>query len=327
MSGLAGAGRPSALTDPTPGTQAFTCLGKVTAVDQSAGTISITVKCASLALQGSLGQSLTLNVTATSALSRFSNHTKSATTLADVAVGNMLVASGAVDVTTTPGTTLYDITKACVWQPRAQTRFLCLGSVTSVDLQGNNLVVCVARGSLGLRGFVRKDVTIDLPTSAKIFVLQRRRAIATTIDQITVGDRVVIGGSADRSDPGLPVFTARRVLVHHVVALNQLKWFAACGQVSALDSSADTLTLTVARGTRAVRGDIGSDLTLCVTATSVIRTLSGGVVTVVPLASMTVGESIVVTGGIDHSNPTAPVYDLGHAFVWQLDAGLMRSAA
>jgi hypothetical protein len=318
---------PTPSPTPTPATQAFTCLGKVTAIDQTAGTISVTVKRASLALQGSLGQSLTLNVTATSALSRFSAHTKCATTLADVAVGNLLVASGATDVTTTPGTTLYDITKACVWQPRAQTRFLCLGAVTSVDLQGNDLVVCVARGSLGLRGFVRKDVTIELPTTAKIFVLQGGQATATTIDQITVGDRVVIRGTADRSDPSLPVFTARRVLVHHVVALGRLKWFAACGQVSALDTNADTLTLTVARGTRALRSDIGSGLTLDVMPASVIRTLSGGVVTTVPLASVTVGESIVVTGAIDHSNPTAPVYDLGHAFVWQLDAGLVRSAA
>ena len=234
----------------------------------------------------------------------------------------MLVASGATDVTTTPGTTLYDISKACVWQPRAQTRFLCLGSVTSVDLQGNDLVVAVARGSLGLHGFVGKDVTIDLPATAKIFVLQRGQASATTIDQITVGDRVWIGGSADRSDPSLPVFTARRVLVRHVVAVGQLKWFAACGVVSALDTNADTLTLTVACGTRAVQSDTGSDLTLNVMPTSVIRTLTGGVVTTVPLANVTVGELIVVTGAIDHSDPTAPVYELGHAFVWQLDAGL-----
>jgi len=313
---------PAPSPTPAPATQAFTCLGKVTAVDQTAATISVTVKRASLALQGSLGQSLTLNVTATSALSRFSDHTRCATTLAGVAVGDMLVASGTIDVTTTPGTTLYDISKACVWQPRAQTRFLCIGSVTSVDLQGNDLVVRVARGSLGLRGFVRKDVTIDLPATAKIFVLQRGQASATTIDQITVGDRVWIGGSADRSDPSLPVFTARRVLVRHVVAVGQLKWFAACGVVSALDTNADTLTLTVACGTRAVQSDTGSDLTLNVMPTSVIRTLTGGVVTTVPLANVTVGELIVVTGAIDHSDPTAPVYELGHAFVWQLDAGL-----
>jgi hypothetical protein len=322
-----------ALADPTPpptpapATQAFTCLGKVTAVDQSAGTISVTVRRASLALRGSLGQSLTLNVTATSALSQFSHHTKSATTLAGVTVGNMLVASGAIDVTTTPGTTLYDITKACVWQPRAQTRFLCLGAVTSVDLQGNDLAVRVARGSLGLRGFVRKDVTVDLPTTAKIFVLQGGQASATTIDQITVGDRVWIGGTADRSDPSLPLFTARRVVVHHVVAVDQLKWFAAYGVVSALDTNADTLTLTVACGTRAVQSDVGGDLTLCATPTSVIDTLADGVVTAVPLANVTAGELIVVTGAIDHSDPATPVYDLGHAFVWQLDAGLVRSAA
>ena len=320
-----------ALADPVPNPsaspQAFTCLGTVTAT--SATSVTITVKRASLALQGSLGVPLTLNVTDTSVLSLISHGTKTPVASAAVPVGDLLAASGTIDVTSDPGTTLYDITKACVWQPRSQTRFLCRGAVSSVVVQANAdaLVVCVARDSLGLRGFVGKDVTIAVPASAKIFALQRRSASATTFDQITAGDRVSILGSADRSDPSSPVFTARRVVVRHLVPLDQLKWFACCGQVEGPGTSPDTVLVTVACGTRAVRSDIGDDLTLTATSDSVISTLSGGVVTALPIANLTSGESIVVRGTIDRSDPSNPIYHIGHAFVWQPTAGLIRSAA
>jgi hypothetical protein len=312
-----------ALADPTPtptsttAPQTFTCLGKVSAASSSG--LTITVRHASCALQGSLGAPLTLTATDTSVLSLISHGTKTPVAAADVPVGDLLVASGTIDVSSDPGTTLYDITKACVWAPRTESRFLCLGTVSSVDPQtsANSLVVCVARGSLGLHGFICKDVTIDVPASARIFCLQRRLATTTTFDQITAGDRVWITGVADRSDPSAPVFTARRVLVHHVVPVSQLKWFACCGQVSGPGTSPDTLLVTVACGTRAVRSDIGGQLTITATPGSVIRTLSDGVVTTLPVADVTAGESILVSGTIDHSVPTSPVYDIGHAFVWQ----------
>ena len=48
--------------------QSFSCLGSVTAVDPGAGTITLTVNHATIALQGSIGQSLTLTVTADGAI-------------------------------------------------------------------------------------------------------------------------------------------------------------------------------------------------------------------------------------------------------------------
>jgi hypothetical protein len=310
-----------ALADPVPtasaSPQAFTCLGKVAAA--SSGGVTITVRHASCALQGSLGQSLTLTATDNSVLSLIAHGTTTPVAAVDVPVGDLLVASGTIDVSSDPGTTLYDITKACVWAPRAQSRFLCLGTVSSVDPQANadSLVVCVARGSLGLRGSLHKDITIDVPASAAIFALQRRLASTTTFDQITAGDRVWITGTADRSDPSAPVFTASRVLVQHVLPVDQLSWFACCGQVSGAGSSPDTLVVTVTCGTRAVCSDIGEPLTLTVTPSSAIRTLSEGAVTTLPVADISAGESILVSGTIDSSVPANPVYDIGQAFVWQ----------
>ena len=321
-----------ALADQTPapspspsGTpQGFTCLGRVTATTSS--SVTVTVKHASCALQGSLGQSLTLTVTGQSVLTELAKGTKTQVSAANVPTGDLILARGTIDAGATP--LAYDITEACVWQPRFHTRFLCAGTVSSVNLDPAYLVVTVARGSLGLRRYLHQDITIYVPSGVPIFSLQRGAASATTFDQITVGDRVRIAGSADYSDPSAPVFTARRVLVHHPVPLGQLQWYACCGQVSAIDTGAGTVTVTVANATRALHSDIGYDVPLAVTDASVIRTLADGVVTTIGLGDLTTGESIMVCGAIDRTDPTTPVYDVGHAFVWQpASAGLMRSAA
>jgi len=104
--------------------------------------------------------------------------------------------------------------------------------------------------------------------------------------------------------------------VRHVTPIGSLKWFACVGQVSAVDQTAGTVTVTVTRGSRAVRDAIGSELALADTAKSVKRTVSGGVDTTLALADVRAGESIVVAGSIAHSDPTTPVYDIGRAFVW-----------
>ena len=239
--------------------QTFTCLGRVTTVDQTAGTITVTVKRASIALQGSVGQSLTLTVTADSVLATRAHCATTAVTLGDVSAGELLVARGTID-SSDPDAPVYDLVKALVWHPAAHARFLCRGTVTSVDLQAGALVVHVCRGSRGLRGSAGKDVNIDLAAGAKIFVAQGRAVTAGAIGDITAGDRVCIVGRADRTDPSAPVFTASCVVVRHVVPVGQLKWFACLGSVSAVDQTAGTITVTVTRGSRAVHGDVGSDL-------------------------------------------------------------------
>jgi hypothetical protein len=299
-----------------PAGQSFSCLGGVTAVDPVAGTITVTVRHASVALRGSVGQSLTLTVTGDSAIATLAHRVRTAVSLADVPTGDLLATSGTIDASD-PAAPVYTVVKAVVWPPAAHARFLCVGTVSSVDPQANALVVHVRHGSVGLRGSLGKDVTIDLASSTKIFVAREHRFGTATSSDITAGDRVVIHGQADRSNPGSPVFTASRVLVRHVVAVGALKWFACVGQISSADQTASTITITVKRGTRAVHAAIGGDLTLAVTASSVVRTLSDGAVATVALADVQAGESIFVVGSIDHSDPTTPVYDIGHAFVWQ----------
>ena len=300
---------------PAAAGQTFTCLGRTTAVDQTAGTITDTVKRASLALQGSVGQSLTLTVTPDSVLAKRVHGAQTAVTLAEVSTGELLAASGTID-TTDPAAPVYDVARALLWHPAARAWFLCRGTVSAVDLQADALVVRVGRGSAGLRGSAGKDLTIEMAADTKIFVAHGRLLGTAAIGDITAGDRVTILGRADRTDSSAPVFTATRVVVRQVAPLGRLDWFACLGQVSSVDRTAGTIVVAVTRGTRAVQVDIGSDLTLTAMSASVIRTFADGALATVTVADVQAGESIVVAGRIDRSDPTTPVFDIGRAFVW-----------
>ena len=114
-----------ALADPTPTPspgpsatpQSFACLGRVTAA--TAGSVTITVRRASCALQGSLGQSLTLTVTDRSVLAELAQGTKTQVSAADLPTGDFIVVRGTIDAGATPPA--YDITTACASGRHAST--------------------------------------------------------------------------------------------------------------------------------------------------------------------------------------------------------------
>jgi hypothetical protein len=296
--------------------QTFTCVGKVTSASQS--NVTITVRHASLALRGALGQQLSLTVTTKSALTVISHGKTTTVAAASVPVGDMMAVQGTIDVTSEPGTTLFDVVAASTWKPRVLSRFLCVGTVTWACPQPNaqSLVVTVGRGSSGLGSPTGARVTIDVPASVGIYVLQHRLASTTTFDDLTRGDLVQVTGTADRTDASVPLFTASGVLPTHVAPVHRLKWFACDGVVDGPGPTAGTLLVTLTCGTRAVRADVGAELTLTATSSSVVHTLSNGVLTTLPVADVTAGDSIAVTGTIDRSVPAVPVFDIGKAFVW-----------
>ncbi len=299
----------------TPTTQGFGCLGKVTAIDRQANTVTVTVMRASTALQGSLGQPLTLTLTNDSSLCAIWHGVSVPVKLAGVPVGDLLSTSGRIDATD-PSALVYAVAKASVWQPNLRTGFVCRGTVSSVDLQADTLAVHVAAGSVGLPDFRYRTAVIDVPSAAKLYVMHGRLAAATTIDRLTAGDIVYATGSVDRSDAAVPVLTARQVLATHVAPANSLTWFSCVGTIGAVDAHAGTVAVTVARGTLAVNAKVGGTLTLATTARSVIRALVAGVVTTDDVAALSPGQSVVVTGAIDRGVPGAPVCQIGKAFVW-----------
>ena len=306
----------SAVTGATA-TQSFTCLGTVVAARQ--GGLTVTVRHASLALQGALGERLDLTATSKSTFTVIANGRAKAVSAASVPVGDEVVVQGTVDASSVPGTTLFDVTTATVWKPQVLNGFVCVGTVTSVCPQPGALclVVTVGRGSTGMGCSTGSSVTIDVPASAGIYVLQHRIATTTTFSDLTAGDVVQIGGTADRTDTSAPLFTASRVLATHVAALDQLTWFALRAVVDGPGAAPGTLRVSVTCGTRAVRADIGSELTLTATPSSVVRTLAGGLVATLPVGDVTAGESIATTGAVDRSVPASPVFHIGSAFVWQ----------
>ena len=310
---LAPAGRALADTAPTP--QAFDCLGKVVATDQAAGTITISVKRASMALRGSIGQDLTLTVTSDSVLTAASRSPKLPVALADLPLGDLLFVRGTIVPGSEPA--VCDVTRASFWRPGLRHRFLCVGTVSSVHLQAGALVVHVARGSFGLRVVAGESVTIMVPSQARIVVVQGRRAMRATFGQLTAGDRVWIAGRADRTNADCPLFVAGCAAVRHVAPVSKLTWFACVGRVSASGPGLGTVTVTVTRGTRALQSVVGGTLTLATTPASVISALRGGALVSLPVADVPAGDSIVVGGTIDRSDPSGAVYDVGHAFVWQ----------
>jgi len=298
----------------TPAPQGFTCLGKVVATDTASGTVTITVKRASTALQGSIGQTLTLTLTSESVLSAVSRSPKVPIHPADIPIGDMMAVRGTIEPGSDPA--VCDVSRAALWKPCFQARFLCFGTVSSVDLQAGALVVRVAHGSYGLRDVAGTDQAFLVPAQARISVVQQCGISAATIGQITAGDRVCIAGRADRTNPDVPLFVAGAVVVRHVVPVAQLRWFALCGRVSAVDGDRGTVTVQVTAGSRAAQAAVGGPLELSTTPTSVIATLRAGVLTTLRAGDVPPGDSMVVTGTIDRTDPSGPVFTIGHAFVW-----------
>jgi hypothetical protein len=298
-------------------TQSFTCVGTVVAASQ--GGLTVTVQHASLALKGVLGGRLALTVTSKSTFMVILQGRSRSVSAPCLPTGDMIAVQGTVDATSEPGTTLFDVTTATAWRPQVLNRFVCAGTVTSVCPQPGalSLVVTVGRGSSGMGCSTGSSVTIDVPAGAGIYVLQHRLATTTTFSDLTAGDIVQVGGTADRTDSRVPLFTASRVLATHVATVDQLTWFALRGVIDGPGPSAGSLLVTLTCGTRAVRADIGAELTLTATPSSVVRTLAGGLVATLPVGDVTAGESIAVTGAIDRSVPASPVFEIGSAFVWQ----------
>lgn len=308
---LGPAGR--ALADTPSAAQAYSCLGKIAATDQTAGTISITVIRASTALQGSIGQSLTLTVTRESVLTAISRSPKLPVVLDTVPVGDMLAVRGTIAPGSEPA--VFDISRASLWQPGYRARFLCVGTVSSIDLQSGALVVRLEHGSSGLAD-AGASATIVVPSSARVFVTRGHTTTPGSIGQLTAGDRVGIVGHADHTNAHMPLFVASCVVARHVAPIAQLTWFACCGRVTAVDAAQGTVTLDAASGTQAVQAAVGGTLILTGTPATVIRTLHNGALATLSIAAVPIGDTIVVSGTIDHRNPGAAVYDIGQAFVW-----------
>lgn len=95
------------------------------------------------------------------------------------------------------------------------------------------------------------------------------------------------------------------------------KPFLAKGTVVAVDATAGTLLVTVAKGSHNVKPLVGTDVTFTLAAASHIfaRTIGpNGRVHLNPatLADVTVGSKVNINGRVDRTDPSAPVYVARH---------------
>jgi hypothetical protein len=186
--------------------------------------------------------------------------------------------------------------------------FAATGKVERVFTTAAALKVHVRLGSAGVRPYIGRDLTMRVSAKATILSINEGVAHLIKLKGIKVGDRVEIDGRIDRSTPAAPVYVARLIKVRHWVPANQLTEFSCGGPVTAVDTTAGTVTLTVNSASRALWTALGSQLPVKVAADTKLFAWINGVKTPITLADVTPGAKIWTWGTIDRTVPTAPVY-------------------
>jgi hypothetical protein len=172
------------------------------------------------------------------------------------------------------------------------------GSVTAVDAGNGVLTVAVEHGTDGLPDSVEVLVTED----THLFSLQHHDRTEITLDDIAVGDEVMILGWTDDSS-GDTVYTAAAVAV-------KAPCFGLVGTVTAVDADKGLLTVSVDEAS----GDLTGEVQIVVTdETRIVRAHQyhargcDGDEVQLTLAEVAVGDSVGVWGTVDKSG-AAPVY-------------------
>lgn len=172
--------------------------------------------------------------------------------------------------------------------------FCVSGSVTAVDTSADALSVAVDHGSRGLSGTVSVNVTSD----TKLFSLGDQQKAVITLADVAAGDHVMVFGTVDASS-GTPVYTASLVCAR----VPPVPRFACVGSVTATDTNAGTLTMTVDHGS----GGLSGPLIAKITSDTKLFSLGGFEKTPITLGDIKVGDQVAIRGTIDASSGT-PVY-------------------
>ena len=126
---------------------------------------------------------------------------------------------------------------------------------------------------------------------------------SATLSDIQAGNTLRIEGYL-RTDG---VFVAQRIQVLEPIPTDKLASFGCGGPVTAVDTTKDTVTVTVNNASRALYAQLGDPLTVIVNAGTDLTLLQNGVHTPITLSQVTVGETAWIAGTIDRT-PTPPSY-------------------
>ena len=97
--------------------------------------------------------------------------------------------------------------------PKAKARpFTARATVTSVDVSARTLTAKVIRGDRPMKTSIGKDVTFAVGDAAVIVRIGEEGATTIGLGDLVAGDRVLVKGRVDRTDPAAPVFRARLII-------------------------------------------------------------------------------------------------------------------
>ncbi len=201
------------------------------------------------------------------------------------------------------------------WHPA--TSFTAAGKVQAVDTTNGRLVVRVWLASIGVAPYLGDDLTVVVTPKTQLLHKHGRLFRAISLSDIRLGDHVRVTGAIDLSVPAVPVFTARRVVASHVVAPNQIKWFAFRGPVKSVDATGGTLVALPHLVTRGLWDVVGVKTTFVVAAGARTFTWQSGKPVVLTLADLAAGDHVLAQGSIDRSVPATPVFTIKWMRVWE----------
>ena len=249
---------------PTPsGNRPFDLIGQVTAVDTTAGTLNVVVLMGNAAVRDKVGQEITIQTDSNTIIRRLGAASAEATiTLGDIEVGEYVAVQGGIINSAYVARQI--IAGVPYGQPR-QTPFHLIGQVTAVDTTAATLTVQVLAGNAAVRDKIGQALTIQTNADTIIRRFESAPGQRITLGDIVINDYVSIEGGVLSN-----VFTARAIVVGVPYPDPEHPGFRAIGQVTAVDTAAATLQITVLEGNGAARDMVGQVITITTDASTVI---------------------------------------------------------
>ena len=155
-------------------------------------------------------------------------------------------------------------------------------------------------GSVHVKRFVGGTFVFRVADKARILVISDGIARLGTLADVKAGGTLRIEGYLRRD----AVFVAQRLQVQEPVPTAKLANFGCGGPITVVDTTKDTVTLTVTSASRALYAELGDPVTVTVNAGTDLTLVQNGVHTPITLSQVTVGERAWVSGTIDRSQST-----------------------
>jgi hypothetical protein len=178
--------------------------------------------------------------------------------------------------------------------------FSVTGKVTAVDTTASTVSIKVWTGSVGIKRYHGKVMTLTIQPKAKILNLADGTYTPIALADVKVGAHMAAQGVIDRSQPNVIVYRVRRFVVHSTWA------FAARGPVTATNSIANTLTMTI-NASFGLKPFVGDNVTLSVAGAAIVK-IDNGVITQLTLADVKAGDRVFAIGIVDNSDPVSMVF-------------------